>query len=329
MFGMMTFIYYRIKAEIRSVYLTNRDRSKSYGQNAIEYSKTLKTYAGRKFLDTYSANQQIKRVIQDGKPFMAARYGATELLNMRTFDFKYELHSKKIGRFHQLSQWSGFFPDDVNLGKEFVAQIKESSKQVDFLAVWYNAFEDYYVKNFSPKEMRCFYLNSIEPWSCRNMPWSSALEGKKVLVIHPFKETIQMQYKRREKIFPNTDILPEFELITLKAVQTIAGEKDERFSNWFEALNWMYQQAMKIDFDIAILGCGAYGFPLAAMLKKAGKQAIHLGGVTQILFGIKGKRWDEQEEYQYIRDFYNDAWVYPSDADKPKKADIVEGGCYW
>ena len=62
--------------------------------------------------------------------------------------------------------------------------------------------------------------------------------------------------------------MPEFELKTLKAVQTIAGEKDERFSTWFEALEYMFEETMKIDFDIAIIGCGAYGMPLAAKLKK-------------------------------------------------------------
>ena len=91
----------------------------------------------------------------------------------------------------------------------------------------------------------------------------------------------------------------------------------------------MYKEAMKLDFDIAILGCGAYGLPLAAKIKQAGKQAIHLGGVTQILFGIKGKRWEEMEDYRYIKNLMNDAWVYPNVQDTPKNAKIVEGGCYW
>ena len=86
----------------------------------------------------------------------------------------------------------------------------------------------------------------------------------------------------------------------------------------------------KIDFDIAIIGCGAYGFPLAAKLKQAGKQAVHLGGATQLMFGIKGKRWEEDYNgYEYIRKWFNDAWVYPSEQDKPQNADTVEGGCYW
>jgi hypothetical protein len=122
--------------------------------------------------------------------------------------------------------------------------------------------------------------------------------------------------------------LPEFELKTLKAVQTIAGEKDERFSTWFEALEYMFEETMKIDFDIAIIGCGAYGMPLAAKLKKTGKQAIHLGGETQLLFGIKGKWWEENYPSK-IASCFNEYWGYPADSEKPKNAGTVEMGCYW
>ena len=115
---------------------------------------------------------------------------------------------------------------------------------------------------------------------------------------------------------------------TLKAIQTLCGEKDERFGTWFDALDYMYKEAMKIDFDIAIIGCGAYGMPLAAMLKKAGKQAIHLGGATQLLFGIKGRRWEENYPSK-IATFFNEYWVYPAESEKPKNASTVEMGCYW
>ena len=149
------------------------------------------------------------------------------------------------------------------------------------------------------------------------------------MIIHPFEESIREQYEKREHIFPGTEILPEFDLLTLKAVQTIAGNKDKRFSTWFEALEWMKNEALKMDFDIAIIGCGAYGFPLAAKLKEAGKQAIHLGGATQLLFGIKGRRWDEESHFKYVRELYNDSWCYPKPIEKITGAEKVENGCYW
>ena len=68
-------------------------------------------------------------------------------------------------------------------------------------------------------------------------PWTAALKGKKVLVIHPFAELIERQYAKRTELYSqNQSILPEFELVTLPAVQTIAGTKDERFHSWFDAL---------------------------------------------------------------------------------------------
>ena len=86
---------------------------------------------------------------------------------------------------------------------------------------------------------------------------------------------------------------------------------------------------MNIEFDIAIIGCGAYGLPLAAKIKKSGKQAIHLAGATQLLFGIKGKRWEENADFSYVRKWFNEEWVYPSDEDKLENGNCVEGGCYW
>ena len=61
-------------------------------------------------------------------------------------------------------------------------------------------------------------------------------------------------------------------------------------------------------------------------LKKRGLQCIVMGGATQILFGIKGRRW---KAHDVISRFFNDAWVYPPDSCKPKNSKLVENGCYW
>ena len=169
-------------------------------------------------------------------------------------------------------------------------------------------------------------LTALEPWYVEH-PWTGGLSGKKVLVIHPFRETILRQYEKREMLFDSPETLPEFaDLQVVQAVQTIAGNTDGRFRDWFEALDWMYTEAVKIDFDTAIIGSGAYGFPLAAKLKAAGKQAFHMGGATQLLFGIKGSRWDN---HPVIGRLYNEHWVRPAESERPRSANIVEGGCYW
>ena len=58
-----------------------------------------------------------------------------------------------------------------------------------------------------------------------------------------------------------------------------------------------------------------------------GKKAIHLGGATQILFGIKGKRWEERSKY--ISSLMNEHWVRPSSNEQIKNMKKIEEGCYW
>ena len=317
----MTYINYRSRAYLREQRINK--------QGLLVYANSVKNYVGHSVLTAEEINKSLYKKIMSAKPFMAARFGSTELLNIRAYDFPIRGKYSKDFHFNHLCEWSGFFPNDYSLLKDFVELEKQSAAEIDIMAIWFHAFEDFYIKKLMSPEVKCTYLLNFEPWSAPAYPWSAALRGKRVLVIHPFTETIESQYHKREKIFPGTDILPEFELKTLKAVQTLAGNKDDRFYSWFEALDWMYRETMKIDFDVAIIGCGAYGMPLAARIKKEGKQAIHLAGATQLLFGIRGKRWDTDPAFEYVRKWYNDAWVYPGERDKIQNGNKVENACYW
>jgi hypothetical protein len=65
---------------------------------------------------------------------------------------------------------------------------------------------------------------------------------------------------------------------------------------------------------------------LAAYLKKEGIKCIIMGGATQVLFGIKGSRW---QEHNVISKFWNSAWVWPADSETPAAANKIEKSCYW
>ena len=94
---------------------------------------------------------------------------------------------------------------------------------------------------------------------------------------------------------------------------------------------------MRLDFDISILGCGGYGLPLGAFIKSLGKKAIHLGGGSQLLFGILGNRWTKDYSYSNLPlDFstdytplFNEYWLHPLTSDTPNFANKIENGCYW
>ncbi len=288
-------------------------------------------YGGKRLHRSKSTNRLLSEAIQEKKPFMAARFGNTEIHVMinvmrKRLMGKDETSCKELNKwFARLCSGAGFFPENIALTEEFTDLMIDSCKQIDLLGMWHRPMEDYLIRKYMCNA-DITYLRWLEPWYCSH-PWTEALKGKKVLVIHPFKESIIFQYDRREKIFPGTNILPTFELKVLKAVQTSAGDTDDRFNDWFSALEYMYREALKIEFDVAIIGCGAYGMPLAAKLKAAGKIAIHLGGVTQILFGIKGRRWVESPIDKKIP--FNDDWIYPNMEETPKAAGSVENGCYW
>ncbi len=271
-------------------------------------------YSGQRAADA------IYERIMSKKPTMICRYGKVEINAMK--EMALVLNKEKEysdSNFSLLETNAGFFPVNYASVKKFYERMRKDSAEVDMLGSWCS--EEIYFKDLI-KNSKKIVLRDITPFFSSN-PWSRALEGKKVLVISPFDETIKKQYKKREKLFNNPLILPKFELITLRSVNSIKGN-DVGFKDWFAALKHMENQISKIDFDVAILGCGAYGFPLAAHIKKMGKIGIHLGGSTQLLFGVKGKRWEEHN-FKLI----NEHWVRPSKSERPKNYKKVEGGTYW
>lgn len=289
-----------------------------------------KAYAGKTVLNLEEGNRQLKSQILSDKPFMAGRFGGNELMftQMSHFIQNGYMGTRNVNEFREECENCGLFPLDEETVIRFGQLMKNSVGNCDTLCVWYNTLEDYFIKKYMRQEGQLIPRKVLDFWNFEET-WTAALKGKKVLVIHPFAELIERQYAKRTELYSqNQSILPEFELVTLPAVQTIAGTKDERFQSWFDALDYMVKKAEQIEFDIALIGCGAYGFPLACKIKQMGKQAIHMGGVTQILFGIRGGRWDQDQEEKLMR-YINDAWVRPDKKYIPVKAQQVENSCYW
>ena len=303
----------------------------------------------RGITDPDEASKVIYDLLASGKPCMIARYGSTELLALTNYLGVVDKH-RSVCKYiqgkqfawwwednvkDQMTRWSGFFPStDENLMK-FGELMVEDSKQVDVLGSWID--NERFMQPYMSSALQKIHLHVLEPfWSCK--PWSRVLHGKRIVVVHPFAATINTQYqKSRRNLFDNQNVLPEFSSLRLvKAVQSLGGD-NSCFKNWFEALEWMKNEIDKEDYDVCLIGCGAYGFPLAAHVKRAGKQAVHLGGALQLLFGIRGNRWEDPnygvKEWGIVQGLYsnlmNEYWVRPSENEKSNNAKAVEGGCYW
>lgn len=269
-------------------------------------------------LKALDGNLLIKSKIDSGTPFIATKLGTIE---------KSIIVSRLTGQGYNhlrgaASNNTGITPsDDLNLDF-FVSNAVESLKNVDILGHW-SQDDNILYANFATKASLS-ELRFLEPFYFQE-PWSESLKGKNVLVVHPFEESIKKQFSNKDLLFENKKILPDFNLLTVKAAQTNGGGLIDSKS-FIESYYEMTNKISKLDFDVALIGCGAYGILLSNFVKKMNKQAIHIGGGLQILFGIKGRRWDVHEE---ISSFYNDYWSRPLDSEKTLNIEVVEGGTYW
>lgn len=105
-----------------------------------------------KILTDFETNRVLSEAVQSGVPFMAGRYGASELNllwrvkdNNNGFDFEHER------AFHQMCQTSGFFPCEDKLCFKFAKIMKDLSSEMDLCGVWGVTMEDYVLKKMGRK----------------------------------------------------------------------------------------------------------------------------------------------------------------------------------
>jgi hypothetical protein len=282
-------------------------------------------YSGRHIAAPQEGNDLLAQLIH--KPGAVGKIGDSELRGLR----RYMSHADKSGR---CTSWgrsainlyrnAGVYPPDPEIFSRFCTEYFNALSQLDVLAVWFRPREANVQRRYAPN-VKLVSLTSLEPYY-HQRPWSAQLAGKRVVVVTPFAQTIERQYQRREQIWAaKPQVLPEFHLRTVRCPLSAALEEPV-YPDWFAALDAMKRKMAEEPFDVAIVGAGAWSIPLAVHAKSLGAWGIHLGGPTQILFGVLGGRWDANAD---ICAFQNDAWARPSTEEKPNTFRKIENGCYW
>jgi hypothetical protein len=285
-----------------------------------------------------AANDLIRQTLESNPPCLIGKLGSIELETIIAYLYKdkrmlpwerlyrYISGDVRYKNWHpqllkKLSNNAGVFSTNEPYISQFVELYLSVLPHVDLLHSWQQA--ETLLATYMPHAKRI--SGALGVWTGERPAWSSALRDKKVLVIHPFDRSIREQYARRELLFNREDILPPFELTTIRAVQS-AGAERVPFENWFEALQFMMNQISATEFEIALIGAGAYSLPLGDFVKSLGKKAIHLGGDTQLLFGIYGSRWIGNP---VIEGLINEHWVRPSVEERISNFSSIERGSYW
>jgi len=271
-------------------------------------------------------NNFISHYLKLGKPLCAGKIGVTEL-NLMYCAYTIENANRFQPQLqHEVEDIAGLYPYTVATTLTFNDHIKHALKQVDLIPQWNKVnpmFEKFVFEEYCP-EARITRLQDLEPYFFEK-PWTNYLDGKKVLVFSPFAESIENNFINLDKIW-NGRIIPNFRLKTVKYPFALKIAPNPKYKSSFD----IYEEYLEIlrneDFDVGIFGTGFTSLLFAAECKRLGKTGIHLGGSTQILFGVKGQRWREIKEFQ---PFFNEHWTDPLESEKPENRQLVEGGCYW
>ncbi len=225
-------------------------------------------------------------------------------------------------RYPQIETNAGFYGTDEEL-KQWKAQMLKALLNADCnLRVVTCA--SFFVSDDVLTQLNIFvptlpYVEDIRYW----IDLINSLKTNNIGFVSYFKEDMERQKNKLDKVF-NKEVkfkVPTDKWKIIKSKNTIKGNED--IMKWHEVYNELLSDCLRADCDVYFLSCGCYGVPLCDDLKRAGKKAIYIGGFLQLLFGIKGKRWDERD---IIKQYYNKHWIYPSI--KPKFSEQVEGWCY-
>lgn len=290
-------------------------------------------------LSLKESNDEIIKIIHRNEPFSIVRLGigpetymSYEYMNTKKINTKY-LHPRLKTLYN-----AGIYTKTPNIYKMelFVNSYNNSIKNSDLLASFVGNNNLSFIQNsLSQKHnIKQIYSRTLEPFYQVQediKPWSHYLLGKKVLVINPFVKSFKKQLTNNFQIFNDKSkliFLEGQEFVFYESFQTIAG--NHIHNDWFETFKIMCKDIENIDFDIALLGCGGYGLPLCNFIKtKLKKSAIYVGGGLQLLFGVMGKRWEDNNMWKKIILENNAKFIRPSENEICNNLNTIEGGCYW
>jgi hypothetical protein len=281
----------------------------------------------------------IERALRRKEGLLVGRNGTIEL---ETLLFK--LYQAKPGQEYpsaikrRMELNAGIFPSTQTFLDRWVFMTIEAIRNCDILVTgWYKpleVMEKTLLDNIITNGVK-IPLRSLEPYYVEpEQRWTRFLQGQKVAIINSFAQTAMEQVKKREDIWPlHTDsILPSnVDWIPIRTGYSPAlaqgrAEWSSDILSWDVAVSAIVKQVVESGARFALIGCGGLGLVIGSELKKRGVICIVLGGAIQVLFGIKGNRW---ETHNVIHHFWNDSWVYPNENETPRASWMIEAGCYW
>ena len=260
-------------------------------------------------------------------PFFIGRIAGIEL------QVAYDLHHNRRltpTALHEIVNNAGIHTESEESLVEYTKQLCQAYDHCTAIAIWDKEGPVYAATGHAQEwilqrtRVPTIQARALEPYY-EPHSWMSAMNGKRILIIHPFYHSIQRQLPQLAALFPNRPWFPSCQIEVVVPPMTCAGNHGGK--DWQVHLAAFYETMEKKEFDIALVAAGGYGMIIADMIHtRLHRSVMYIGGALQLFFGIIGKRWFDQKEILMLM---NDHWIRPLKEDQPLHHVRVEKGCYW
>jgi hypothetical protein len=287
-------------------------------------------------MELFEFSEKIKNEIQaalaEKKGFLVGRNGTIEMEVLLSRHNGMQLEPRQI---LQLERNAGVFPTTTTSILSWIRKTLAAIQDSDLLvAGWYKPIATYELDFLRDIGKRGPYLplRALEPYYVPEAyQWTSALEGRRVAVVSSFAVTACVQATRATAVWSGRAVLPKATYLPVETrysprLAQGRAEWPDTIKSWDAAVAHIVNRVMEQHAEIVLIGCGGLGMVIGHELRMRGKVCIVMGGAIQVLFGIKGQRW---QNHSIISSFWNDTWVWPRFEDIPGGADEVENRCYW
>ena len=237
---------------------------------------------------------------------------------------------------HHCDYITGVFPSTPEFLPYFTSWYLTQIQQANILGLMGAKREEKIITNLNIHSQFTHY-QTMEP--DRSIPeitnncYLPLFENKKILLISPYAKFIQSRaqkevYENAWKIIGKSWFNPA-NVMSLEIPYSYFSAKQthEKFGDSITLYKSICDQINCYEYDVALIGAGALGIPIANHIKHQGKVGISLGGHLQVTFGVAGARWRRDPEW---RAYLNETWV-----DVPKiyhpfsKESLTDHGAYW
>jgi hypothetical protein len=272
--------------------------------------------------------------------FAAGKLGPSELfclsqpLVRSTVKEPHRLRAYEVALGRQGETQTGTFPRDPGFYLRYFDAFAGHMRSLDFLGLFGFPKEQAVLRHYRIANRVMDFRDQEPDRSVPDDPRACYLPhfaGKRLLLVSPFALLLKSRANREtfEAVWAKTG-KRWFHPRAVEALVVPYGWSkpvQAQHGDSFRLLEHLYRQMERSEFDVALIGAGAMGIPLASYAKSLGRAAIVLGGHLQVLFGVLGKRWRESEEWQ--RNYINSAWIDPPPEYVPTEEVLVDDGAYW